>query len=114
VRRRDHIREFLADPDNPRHDHARRVMESYEQEWLAGQPVLLAAMHMVGLFDRPASGSCLQALRKKPVIKGLTDNIVRLKEHEWQPRPCPAARGAVVGAARSIGARRARCPSIGA
>jgi tetratricopeptide (TPR) repeat protein len=84
VRRRDHIREFLADPDNPRHDHARRVMESYEQEWLAGQPVLLAAMHMVGLFDRPASGSCLQALRKKPVIKGLTDNIVRLKEHEWQ------------------------------
>src|SRR5262245_45830693 len=84
VRRRDHIREFLADPDNPRHDHARRVMESYEQEWLAGQPVLLAAMHMVGLFDRPASGNCLQALRKKPVIKGLTDNVVRLKEHEWQ------------------------------
>ena len=41
VRRRDHIRNFnvLNDPENPRHDHARRVMESYETEWLAGQPV---------------------------------------------------------------------------
>jgi hypothetical protein len=56
VRRRDHIREFFADPENPRHDHAKRVMESYEKEWLADQPVLLAIMHMVGIFDRPASG----------------------------------------------------------
>src|SRR5215831_16183328 len=30
VRRRDHIRELLDDPENPRHDQARRVMESYE------------------------------------------------------------------------------------
>jgi hypothetical protein len=35
VRRRDHIRVYLADKNNPRHDHARRVMESYEKEWLA-------------------------------------------------------------------------------
>jgi hypothetical protein len=66
VRRRDHIRAYLADPDNPRHDHARRVMESYEREWLAGQPVLLAIMHMVALFDRPVSGDCLTALRARP------------------------------------------------
>jgi tetratricopeptide (TPR) repeat protein len=84
VRRRDHIRGYFADPDNPRHDHARRVMESYEKEWLSTQPVLLAIMRLVGLFDRPASGGCLQALRKKPVIKGLTEDIVRLKENEWQ------------------------------
>src|SRR5206468_11726592 len=76
VRRRDHIRAHFADADNPRHDHARRVMESYEKEWLAGQPVLRAIMHMVGLFDRPASGDCLDALRAKPVIKDLTDQIV--------------------------------------
>ena len=31
VRRRDHIRGLLADADNPRHDQARRVMESYEK-----------------------------------------------------------------------------------
>src|SRR5208337_3739605 len=48
VRRRDHIRGLLADADNPRHDQARRVMESYEKEWLAGQPLLLAILHCVG------------------------------------------------------------------
>ena len=56
VRRRDHVRTYLADRENPRHDHARRVMESYEKEWLASEPVAHTIMHMVGLFDRPASG----------------------------------------------------------
>jgi hypothetical protein len=84
VRRRDHIREFFADPENPRHDHAKRVMESYEKEWLAGQPVPHAIMHMVGLFERPASGDCLNALRRKPAIPGLTDGIVDLDETEWR------------------------------
>jgi hypothetical protein len=83
VRRRDHIRAFFADADNPRHDHAKRVMESYEKEWLADQPVLLAIMYMVGLFDRPANGDCLRALRTKPAIDGLTDAIVGLSEDEW-------------------------------
>jgi hypothetical protein len=84
VRRRDHVRAFLADPENPRHDHARRVMESYEKEWLAGQPVAHAIMHMVGLFDRPATGECLQALRQAPAIDGLTDVVVALDEGAWQ------------------------------
>jgi tetratricopeptide (TPR) repeat protein len=83
VRRRDHIRAFFADADNPRHDHAKRVMESYEKEWLADQPLLLAIMHMVGLFDRPASGDCLKALRAEPAIAGLTDAVVGLSEDEW-------------------------------
>jgi tetratricopeptide (TPR) repeat protein len=84
VRRRDHIRELLDDPENPRHDHAKRVMESYEAEWLAGQPVPHTIMHMVGLFDRPASGDCLAALRREPAIPGLTDAIVDLDEGAWQ------------------------------
>jgi tetratricopeptide (TPR) repeat protein len=84
VRRRDRIRAYFADPDNPRHDHAKRVMESYEKEWLVRQPVLLAMMYMVGLFDRPASGDCLDALRAKPAIEGLTDRIVKLDDGEWQ------------------------------
>ena len=33
--------------------------KSYEKEWLAGTPELLAIMHLVGLFDRPASLDCL-------------------------------------------------------
>ena len=59
-------------------------MESYEKEWLADQPVLRAIMQIVGLFDRPASGDCLKALRAKPVIEGLTDEIVSLDDSEWQ------------------------------
>ena len=84
VRRRDHICAFFADSENPGHDHARRVMESYEKEWLAGQPVHQAIMYMAGLFDRPASGNCLRALRQKPAIPGLTDAIVDLDEDSWR------------------------------
>ena len=84
VRRRDHIRGLLADADNPRHDQARRVMESYEKEWLADQPALLAILHCVGLFDRPASGDCLKALRAKPAIPGLTDALVGLSDEQWR------------------------------
>ena len=84
IRRRDHVRAFFADPENPRHDHARRVMESYEKEWLANEPIEHTIMHLVGLFDRPASGESLQALREKPVISGLTDAIVDLDEAAWR------------------------------
>jgi hypothetical protein len=84
VRRRDRIRGYFADAENPRHDHARRVMESYEKEWLAGESVLLAIMHTVGLFDRPATGDCLKALRAEPPIVGLTDPIVGLEDAAWQ------------------------------
>ena len=84
VRRRDHIRGLLADADDPRHDQARRVMESYEREWLADQPILLAILHLVGLFDRPASGDCLKALRAKPAIPGLTDALVDLSDDDWR------------------------------
>ena len=93
VRRRDHIRALIADPDNPGHDHAARVMESYEKEWLAGQPVLHAIMRMVGLFDRPASGDCLKALRAKPAIEGLTDAVVSLDDGAWRRAVDASARG---------------------
>jgi hypothetical protein len=84
VRRRDHIHGLLADPEDPRHGHAKRVMESYEREWLAGQPVLLSMLHCVGLFDRLASGDCLQALRAKPAIRRLTDALVDLSDDQWR------------------------------
>ena len=83
VRQRDRIRGLLADADNPGHDHARRVMESYEKEWLAGQPLLLSILSIVGLFDRPASADCLMALRAEPAISGLTDAIAGLDQAAW-------------------------------
>jgi hypothetical protein len=84
VRRRDRIRGLLADADNPGHDHARRVMESYEKDWLAAQPILRAVMYIVGLFDRPISADCVRALRNEPAIKGLTDQIVKINDSEWR------------------------------
>jgi tetratricopeptide (TPR) repeat protein len=84
MRRRDHIRGLLADADNPGHEHARRVMESYETEWLADQPILLAILHCVGLFDRPASGDCLKALRARPAIRGLSEALVGLSNEQWR------------------------------
>ncbi|MGA7807005.1 MAG: ATP-binding protein [Bradyrhizobium sp.] len=84
IRRRDRIRQFFADPENPRHDHAKRVMESYEREWLVGQPVAHAVMRIVGLFNRPASSGCLTALRQKPAISGLTDALVEVDQATWQ------------------------------
>jgi tetratricopeptide (TPR) repeat protein len=93
IRRRDHIRAFFADAENPRHDHARRVMESYDKEWLTDEPVEHAIMQMIGLFDRPASGDLLLALRQKPNISGFTDRIIDLEEGEWQ-RAVARLRGA--------------------
>jgi hypothetical protein len=84
VRRRDHVRGLLVDADNPRDGHARRVMESYEKEWLADQPILLAILHLVRLFDRPASGDCLRALRAKPTIPKLTEVLVDLSDEQWR------------------------------
>ncbi|HEX4304281.1 MAG TPA: TIR domain-containing protein [Rhizomicrobium sp.] len=84
IRRRDHIRGLVIGTGNPGQDHAARVMESYEKEWLVGRPELLAIMRIIGLFDRPASTDCLKALRAEPAIIGLTDAIVALDENEWQ------------------------------
>jgi tetratricopeptide (TPR) repeat protein len=84
VRRRDHVRALLQDEDDPRHGHAKRVMASYEREWLADRPVEHAVMHMVGLFDRPANDGCVRALRKKPTIEGLTRSIVDLDDGDWE------------------------------
>jgi hypothetical protein len=84
VRHRDRIRALLNDPNDPGHDHARRVMESYETEWLVREPILQTILYLIGLFDRPASADCLAALRKPPVIAGLTETIVELDDASWR------------------------------
>jgi TIR domain len=84
ARHRDQVRDLLRDPEGTRHDHARRVMESYQSEWLSDQPLLSSILYMVGLFDRPASGDCLEALRQKPEIRGLTDRIMNIQNGDWQ------------------------------
>jgi hypothetical protein len=83
VSRRDRVRSLLRDSDAIGHDQAHRVMEAYKSEWLDRQPRLLAVLHLVGLFDRPAGRDCLEALRLEPAIDGLTDTWTRLDETSW-------------------------------
>ncbi len=74
IHRRDCIGPMVAESGRDMdqvHGHARRVMKSMEEEWLSGAPLHAAIMRVVGLFDRPASGDCLKALRKPPALPEL-------------------------------------------
>jgi serine/threonine protein kinase len=62
--------------------HARKVMESY-QTWLGEGPEL-AVLRMLGLFDRPADETALEALLKSPAIPGLTESLTDLLPNEWR------------------------------
>ena len=84
VRRRGNIRGLLSDPNATGAERAARMMESYEAQWLAGQPLLQAIMYIIGLFDRPASKGCLDALRAPPVIEGLTEAIINSDDMAWR------------------------------
>lgn len=61
--------------------HARRVMESYEQ-WFGPGPEV-ALLRVLGLFDRPAAPAALLAIRRQPVIPGLTEPLAKLTKHQW-------------------------------
>jgi tetratricopeptide (TPR) repeat protein len=63
-------------------EHARHIMESYEK-WFIGKPEL-NILYIMGLFDRSAEGGAIQALKKEPVIKGLTDQLLKLSQEKWQ------------------------------
>ena len=58
--------------------HAFRVMAAYEtsfeREGASGQRAL-ALLRLLGLFDRPVTADCFDALRQPPVIAGLTDPL---------------------------------------
>jgi len=61
-------------------------MEAYEKWFLregAQGRRQLAVLRLLGLFDRPASKGCLEALRRKPVITRLTESLVGLAPRDW-------------------------------
>lgn len=80
IRRRNEIESLEADARHGRH--AERVMRAYEK-WL-GEGIELAVLRLLGLFDRPAEGASIAALRNTPAIPGLTEALQNLKEREWQ------------------------------
>lgn len=61
--------------------HARRVMAFYER-WLGEGPEL-AVLGMLGLFNRPADGPAVAAVKAPPGIPGLTDRL-DLSERDWR------------------------------
>ena len=63
-----------------------KVMIAYERWLQSAGPERqreLALLRLTGLFDRPMSRDCLQALRAEPAIPGLTDTLVKLKDPQW-------------------------------
>ena len=80
IRQRDKIARLTK--ERKQGAHARRVMESYER-WFQGQPEL-NILRMMGLFDRPAEGGALEALKAEPAIPGLTTELQDLSHEDWQ------------------------------
>lgn len=91
IRRRDRVE--LAKADSKVHasagftaGHAFRAIAAYET-WLADDSEEsrreLAVLRLLGLFDRPATADCVQALREPPVIEGLTDPLIDLTDEDW-------------------------------
>ena len=70
----------LADLDDPNHRHPRRVMAAFAERF--GEGPELDLLHMMGLFDRPADGNCIAALRE-PAVPGLTEKLSKLDGAGW-------------------------------
>jgi len=78
--------------------HARKVMASYVH-WFEHEPddglseedplvarAAIAILRLMGLFNRPASADCLNALRAEPPIPGLTEPLFAVDDRDelWQ------------------------------
>ena len=84
IRRRDTVGLVRADRDA--RGHAAKVVAAYET-WLAregeSRSPELAALRLLGFFDRPASTALLAALRAGPPIPGLTEPLQDLDADAW-------------------------------
>ena len=81
------VRQALTIPDLPdvpvdAGKHPRRVMAAFTEQFGEGPEMDL--LHVMGLFDRPTDAGCLAALRKPPVIHGLTEKLSTLDEIGWR------------------------------
>lgn len=79
ILREDEERAFNAQ----RSGHAQRVMASYES-WFGEGPEL-DVLRMIALFDRPADGLAIDALRAAPAIANLTDALQGFGREDWRP-----------------------------
>jgi tetratricopeptide (TPR) repeat protein len=80
IRQRDKVPKLMK--EKRQGGHAIRVMESYER-WFANKPEL-DILKIMGLFDRPAPSGAIEALKAKPAIEGLTTEVQKLSNEDWQ------------------------------
>lgn len=75
--------EQIPDLDIPEAEgkHPRRMIAAFERK--LGEGPELEVLRMLGLFDRPADGASLAALRKAPKIPDLTDHISKRATASW-------------------------------
>ena len=79
IRKKDLIPQLMKEPE--RGGQAARIMAFYEN--LLKDTPKLNILYLMGLFDRPAAGEAMAALRKVPAITGLTDKI-QAADEQWQ------------------------------
>jgi hypothetical protein len=88
IRRRDLIKLEEADAEE-QGGHAFRVMDAYVRSFESGGKTAedqargrraLALLQLLGLFDRPATADCLNALWQPPAIAGLTEALIGISE----------------------------------
>jgi tetratricopeptide (TPR) repeat protein len=86
IRRRDRIDLEKADA-RIQGGHAFRAMEAYVK-WLENDSDEarreVALLKLLGLFDRPATKDCVDAMRHEPAIPELTEPLVGLAEDDWE------------------------------
>lgn len=80
VKKRDTLPGLIEEIENG--GHAKRVMKAYE-DWFKNTPEL-EILFLVGIFDRPADDSEIEAIKRLPAIEGLTDKISKINEMEWK------------------------------
>jgi hypothetical protein len=75
----------LLDQDAADGGHAWRVLESYKT-WFEnnGRLVELGIMRLIGFFNRPADEATLNALRARPKVAGLNDDVCDAGKEVWQ------------------------------
>ena len=85
IRQRDRVGLTRADRDA--RGHATKVVAAYET-WFARageqRSRELAALRLLGFFDRPAGRALLDALREAPPIVGLTEALQGVDEDTWR------------------------------
>ncbi len=72
----------LLEQDEEQGGQAWRVMASYEKS--LGEGPELEVLRMIGLFNRPADGQAIAALRADPAIVDLTEHLQGLSDAGWQ------------------------------